>query len=194
MVPVQNSETEVISAEELFAPMPAWTANLEIVLHRFYATEAALIDLRAYSLWLDLFSDDTEYWAPLRSNTLTDEAAPDSSTLKTGLFFDSKMTLSWRVRQFETGRHWAEDPPSRTRHLVTNVLIAKVGAHEEDPVEVASNFLVYRNRLETENDFWVGARRDRLERSTGPTGFRISRRKVILDQAVVLSKNLSVFF
>lgn len=189
-----SSETEVISVEELFAPVPSWTAKLETELHRFYATEAALIDLRAYSLWLDLFSDDTEYWAPLRSNTLTDEATSDLDTLKTGFFLDSKMTLSWRVRQFETGRHWAEDPPSRTRHLVTNLIIAKVGAQEEDPVEVVSNFLVYRNRLETESDIWVGARRDRLERSTGPASFRISRRKVILDQAVVLSKNLSVFF
>jgi biphenyl 2,3-dioxygenase beta subunit len=58
---------------------------------------------------------------------------------------------------------------------------------------VESNFLCYRNRLETEVDIWVGERQDVL-RNVGPRKWQIARRYVLLDQNVILSKNLSVFF
>ena len=62
------------------------------------------------------------------------------------------------------------------------------------PAEVAvkSRFLVYRNRVETETDFLVGKREDVLRRVDG--GWRIARRKIVLDQSVLLAKNLTVFF
>ena len=34
---------------------------------------------------------------------------------------ESKKTLAGRVARLETGMAWAEDPPSRTRHLITNI-------------------------------------------------------------------------
>ena len=62
------------------------------------------------------------------------------------------------------------------------------------PAEVAvkSRFLIYRNRVETETDFLVGKREDLLRRVDG--GWRIARRKIILDQSVLLAKNLTFFF
>jgi 3-phenylpropionate/cinnamic acid dioxygenase small subunit len=59
-------------------------------------------------------------------------------------------------------------------------------------VEVKSRFLVYRNRVETETDILVGKREDTL-RSAGK-GWQIARRKIILDQNVLMSKNLTFFF
>ena len=59
-------------------------------------------------------------------------------------------------------------------------------------VKVYSNFMVYRSRAETEQDFYVGARRDVLRRVAG--SWKISGRKIILDQNVLLAKNVSIFF
>ena len=85
---------------------------------------------------------------------------------------------------------WAEDPPSRSRHLITNIEVEPGGAASE--VKVYSNFMVYRSRAETEQDFYVGARRDVLRRIAG--AWKIADRKVILDQNVLLAKNVSIFF
>ena len=62
------------------------------------------------------------------------------------------------------------------------------------PQEVTSKcrFLIYRNRVETETDVLVGKREDTLRR-TGD-GWLITRRKIILDQNVLLTKNLTFFF
>jgi len=85
---------------------------------------------------------------------------------------------------------WAEDPPSRTRHLITNIEVEPGESASE--VKVYSNFIVYRSRAETEQDFYVGTRRDVLRRVAG--SWRIAGRKVILDQNVLLAKNVSIFF
>ena len=34
---------------------------------------------------------------------------------------ETKATLAGRIARLDTGMAWAEDPPSRTRHLVSNV-------------------------------------------------------------------------
>ena len=47
-------------------------------------------------------------------------------------------------------------------------------------------------RGETEEDFYVGARRDVLRRVEG--ALKIARRRIILDQSVILTKNVSIFF
>ena len=63
-----------------------------------------------------------------------------------------------------------------------------------EPAEVAvkCRFLIYRNRVETETDILVGKREDLLRRAGG--GWQIARRKIILDQNVLLTKNLTFFF
>jgi 3-phenylpropionate/cinnamic acid dioxygenase small subunit len=57
---------------------------------------------------------------------------------------------------------------------------------------VKSRFLIYRNRVETETDILVGKREDVLRRVDG--GWQLSRRKIVLDQNVLLTKNLTFFF
>jgi 3-phenylpropionate/cinnamic acid dioxygenase small subunit len=59
-------------------------------------------------------------------------------------------------------------------------------------VAVKSRFLVYRNRVETETDVLVGKREDVLRRVEGH--WKIARRKIVLDQSVLLTKNLTFFF
>ena len=106
------------------------------------------------------------------------------------LLDETKETLVARVARLDTGMAWAEDPPSRTRHLITNIEIEPGEADSE--LKVCCNFIVYRSRAETEQDFYVGARQDVLRRVAG--AWKIASRKLILDQNVLSAKNISVFF
>ena len=95
-----------------------------------------------------------------------------------------------RVARLDTGMAWAEDPPSRTRHFVTNVEVQP--GDKEGELKVYSNFIMYRTRAETEEDFYVGSRQDVLRIVGGD--FEIAYRRIVLDQNVLLAKNVSNFF
>jgi 3-phenylpropionate/cinnamic acid dioxygenase small subunit len=51
---------------------------------------------------------------------------------------------------------------------------------------------VYQNRVEYENYSFIGRRTDELRRVG--TSWQIARREIILEQNVLLAKNLSIFF
>ena len=162
----------------------------------FLYHEAELLDERRYEEWLALFTDDVHYWMPMRRNVPAHELEREFTRdgRDVNWFDEGKDTLTRRVKQIATGVHWAEQPPSRICHMVSNVQIVQQrpehGVTEE--VAVKSRFLLYRNRVETETDFLVGKREDLLRRVDG--GWGIARRKIILDQSVLLAKNLTFFF
>jgi len=101
------------------------------------------------------------------------------------------VSLGQRIRRLHTGMAWAEDPPSRTRHLVSNVMIRPASAPGE--YEVECYYLLYRSRLEREVEVFVGMRHDLLRRTDTTAGWQIARRTIILDQATLLARNLSFF-
>lgn len=162
---------------------------------QFLYTEAEILDERQYDEWLDLLADDIRYWMPMRRNVKYGDTTREftSETDDINWFDEGKDTLTRRVRQIQTGIHWAEEPRSRITHMVSNVqlLTATSDAVVAGELAVKSRFLIYRNRAETETDVLVGKREDTLRR-TGD-GWRIARRKIILDQNVLLSKNLTFF-
>jgi 3-phenylpropionate/cinnamic acid dioxygenase small subunit len=161
------------------------------------------LDERRVHEWLELFTEDVHYrMAGRRNRYLKSSKAiamldPDryvaedlTEDVELAILDENKHTLSARVARLDTGMAWAEDPPSRTRHLLANIEVEPADAESE--VEVHSNFIVYRSRSETEQDFYVGARRDVLRRVDGV--WRIAHRKLILDQNVLSAKNVSIFF
>lgn len=159
-------------------------------VERFYTSEAALLDAHRYEEWVQLFSDDTHYFMPIRTTRLRRELGKEfTKPGEMAYFDDDKRILLGRVAKLATGTAWAEDPPSRTRHIVTNVSVVEDRGEE---LEAQSNFLVYRTRLKSEETTWIGSRRDLLRRHNG--SFLIVRRHILLEQTVILSQNLSNFF
>jgi 3-phenylpropionate/cinnamic acid dioxygenase small subunit len=159
----------------------------------FYA-EADLLDAREYEAWLGLFTDDVLYWMPLRKNVPWEERHRDiTAEDDVSWMQDDKETLEKRVRQLLTGIHWAEEPLSRVSHLVTNIRLPDGTAtlDEGAAMRVSSRFFVYRNRIETETDVLVGRREDMLRRVGG--ALKVARRKIIIEQSVLMAKNLTVF-
>jgi 3-phenylpropionate/cinnamic acid dioxygenase small subunit len=169
---------------------------LERELENFLYAEADLLDNRRYEEWLDILTEDIRYWMPLRRNfKFGQESQENSRELEELAWFDeNKTTLSLRVKQIMTGIHWAEEPPSRISHFVTNIRIVEAAPSITRPSEVklSSRFLVYRNRLQDETDILVGKREDVLRRENGQ--WKIARRNIFLDQNVLLSKSLTFFF
>jgi 3-phenylpropionate/cinnamic acid dioxygenase small subunit len=104
-------------------------------------------------------------------------------------FDDNKGTLTLRVKRLATNFAYAEDPPSRTVRVVSNVQTEEGGNGE---VKAFSNLILYRTRLETTTDIFAGRREDLLRRNGA--GFNIASRKVVLAVNVLPSNNLSVFF
>jgi len=158
----------------------------------FYYLEAELLDSRKLREWFSLLTEDVRYWMPIRHNPLErpQELAEELSKPGEAYYFDDDgKSLKMRVERAYSKTAWAEVPPSRTRHLITNV---RVKNERDDEIVVESNFLVYRTRMETDKDLFVGTRHDVLRRVNG--GFKIARRTIILDQAVLDAKNISVFF
>ena len=162
----------------------------------FLYREADLLDERRYEEWLALLAEDVRYWMPMRRNVKVDNREREFTRegLDISWFDEGKETLTRRVRQIQTGIHWAEEPVSRISHLISNIQLVEVTPSVAEPAEVSvrCRFLVYRNRVETETDILVGKREDLLRRGEGE--WKIARRKIMLDQNVLLSKNLTFFF
>jgi 3-phenylpropionate/cinnamic acid dioxygenase small subunit len=162
----------------------------------FLYREAELLDERRYEEWLSVLADDIRYWMPMRRNVKFGEGEREFTRETTDIswFDEGKETLTRRVKQILTGIHWAEEPVSRISHLVSNVQVIEASPSVADAQEVMvkCRFLIYRNRVETETDILVGKREDLLRRVDD--GWQIARRKIILDQSVLLSKNLTFFF
>ena len=83
---------------------------------------------------------------------------------------------------------WAEDPPSRTRHLIGNLEAALL---ENGEASARTAFLVYRSHLETDHQLLSGCREDVLRQVDDK--WKVARRTIVLDANVLLDKNLSVF-
>jgi 3-phenylpropionate/cinnamic acid dioxygenase small subunit len=165
-------------------------------MEEFLYNEAELLDERRYEEWLELLADDVRYWMPMRRNVKFGELEREFTREGQDInwFDEGKDTLTRRVQQILTGVHWAEEPLSRLCHMVSNIQLLHVRPSVSDPAEVMvkCRFLIYRNRVATETDILVGKREDVLRRVNGQ--WKIAQRKVILDQNVLLAKNLTFFF
>lgn len=156
---------------------------------QFLMREAELLDERKEREWFETcLTEDIEYLMPVRENR---ERAEGYGFSDASFYFqETHGSIQLRVQRLETEYAWAEDPPSRTRHFVTNVRVAE--GEGENEVAVRSNLLLYRSRGSDEKwDLLSAERRDRLRK--GDDGWRLRRREVLLDHSVVTTHNLSIF-
>jgi 3-phenylpropionate/cinnamic acid dioxygenase small subunit len=158
-------------------------------LMQFYIREAWLLDERKLKEWLDLFTDDVLYFMPRRKNVPRRETSRELTPLgDLAILEEDKRYLEMRVARLDTGMAWAEDPPSRTRHLIGNL---EATSREKGEAQTRTAFLVYRSHLETDHQLLSGCREDVLRKVDG--AWRVARRTIVLDANVLLDKNLSVF-
>ena len=181
----QIAEISGLSRQSLVAP------ELQHEIEQFLFAEAALLDERRFDEWYALLAEDLHYYMPAQTN-LGRSQAELGELHQAAYFDDDKEYIGLRIKRLHTGRAWAEEPSSRTRHLVSNVRLMLLQVDGE--VEANSIFYVYRSRLERQLDQFVGQRTDVLRRADNMYGWQIARRSIYLDQATLLSGNLSIFF
>ncbi|WP_333499298.1 3-phenylpropionate/cinnamic acid dioxygenase subunit beta [Kluyvera sp. CHPC 1.2972] len=163
----------------------------------FFYTEASLIDERQFQQWLDLLHEDIVYFMPMRRNVKFGQHAARENTVQgddISWFDEGKWTLTKRVEQILTGVHYAEEPLSRTTHFITNVRVLDQTINEQGQclITTSCNILMYLNRVEYEVNTLAGKRYDTLV--VTDNGYQILKREIILDQNVLLVKNLTTFF
>ena len=159
-------------------------------VERFLRQEARLLDEERFRDWFNLLADDIFYWMPLRESRFRRDQRPEIEPDDMALFDECKADIDLRIQRLESGLAWTEDPPTRHVYAVTNVEAFDTGMPGE--YEVHSVFTLYRNRAEHDESLLMGRRRDILRLTE--KGFLIARRLVLLQQATLLTKNLSVFF
>lgn len=177
------------------AASPGTRASPEVhyEVEQFLYDEADLLDEGRFAEWLELMAPDLRYWAPVRSNRAYRERHKEMSPPGESAYFEeSREHIAQRVDRLHTRMAWAEDPPSRTRHIIGNVRVWEAGVADE--LSVDSAFFVYRTRLERDTDTWVGKRRDRVRRAPNAYGFEVVERMIVFDMSILLTKNISVFF
>jgi 3-phenylpropionate/cinnamic acid dioxygenase small subunit len=154
----------------------------------FLYREAELLDSYRFAEWVELFAEDVRYEMPVR----TSQVRSSGSGFQQMTFFDDNIaSLRTRVKRLATDSAWAETPPSRTRHFVSNVLVE--AGERPDEFAVGLCFMVTRTRSDHGYQMFTGRREDVLRR-LGRRQFRIARRRILADQTVLTATNLSVLF
>jgi 3-phenylpropionate/cinnamic acid dioxygenase small subunit len=162
---------------------------LWLELTPFYTREAWLLDERKFKQWLEIFTDDVLYFMPRRKNVPRRELHREITPLGDLAYLEEdRRYLEMRVARLDSGMAWAEEPASRTRHIVGNL---EAEPQPNGDVHARTAFLVYRSHLETDHQLLSGCRDDVLRKVDG--AWKVAKRTIILDANVLLDKNLSVF-
>jgi ethylbenzene dioxygenase beta subunit len=160
---------------------------------KLLAHEAELLDDGRLREWLSLLTDDVRYRVPIRIAQEQRGQGTVSGIVENMFHLDEdRASLEMRVARLETGFAWAEDPPSRIRHFVTNVRVQPIPERSLE-VAVRSNVLVYRSRWDKPTyDLLSAERKDVWRQVNG--AWRMARRDVVLDNTTLPTLNLSFFF
>jgi 3-phenylpropionate/cinnamic acid dioxygenase small subunit len=151
--------------------------------------EAAVLDEGDIVGWTSLIAEDIVYRVPVRQNRLRDDKGPRFAD---NMFHydENHQTLTMKVlRLATTASPWCENPPTRSRRLITNTRVFAGGT--DDEFVVGSSLLITRLRHSEPDPRVMSAKReDVLRRQDG--GFLLAKRTVYLDQTTLGFPNLTV--
>lgn len=135
---------------------------------RFLFQEVRLLDERQFREWMGLFAEDGTYWVP---------AVPgqESPFDQASLFYDDRELMQTRIARLEHPRIHAQTPPSRTAHLIGNIVVEK--SDSPDEYVVASTVIMVEYRNEKQRIF-AGRQHHRLRRDG--EGLKIVQKRVDL--------------
>ena len=139
------------------------------VFETFLYAEARLLDERRFRDWMALFAEDGTYWVPATADQ-------DSPFNQVSLFYDDRALMKTRVDRLEHPRIHIQTPPSRTAHLIGNVMLDAADDATGD-YTVSSTVMMVEYRDEQQRLF-AGRQIHRLRRAAD--SFRIVQKRVNL--------------
>ena len=135
----------------------------------FLIHEGRLLDERRFEDWMELFTEDGHYWVP----SVPDQASPFQYA---SLFFDDRQLMKTRIDRLRHPRIHIQTPPSRTVHMVSNVVVDEAD-EAAGLYRVSSSVLMGEYRLDVQR-FFAGRQYHSLARDGN--SFRISLKRVDL--------------
>jgi 3-phenylpropionate/cinnamic acid dioxygenase small subunit len=156
----------------------------------FLYDEAEMLDNVRLGEWAELLAEDIEYNVPLRLTKPMRQQ--DGTVIRTVQHMhDTHASLMLRVRRItDTRSAWGEDPPSRTRRMVSNVRVYKTDKSNE--YKVQSYLMLTRSRFDFDYFDLLPCERSDILRRQG-SSFQLARREVTIDQSVIGTPNLGIF-
>ena len=154
---------------------------------RFLIEEAAILDAAEWATWLGLLTDDVRYVMPVRVTTVHDTGYDSRADM--AHFDEDRYAIEKRVQRLLTAHAWTEDPPSRTRHLVTNI---RTFGGDRGAVRVESTVLLFRSRGDDREAEYVCALRSDVLRPVAD-GYQLAERRITVEEAVLRTQNLAIF-
>ena len=172
------------------APSRFASAQHHAEIRMFLDREAEFIDGRRFADWLELVTEDFSYRMPVPYTPDNPEAPhydPDALVIS-----ETRETLidHW-FRRFEPDMWemaWAENPPVRYRHFVSNVRVRETGS--ADVYDVRSNAIVSATRQSDQPTLLVVERFDQVVRRGG--NWRLRSRLVVTETTVIEFAQLRV--
>jgi 3-phenylpropionate/cinnamic acid dioxygenase small subunit len=174
-------ETVIMSATE----PRAVDDSTYLSIQRFLFRETALLDRRDYGGWLALTADDIRYRVHAKVARDADADAVDYAIIDEDL-----VGLKSRIDQISNPKLTrAENPPSLTRRVLSNIEAYEGGAADE--LLATSYLLAFRSRPSSPTGgFYVAERRDVVRKTAA--GWRLAKRDVHLDHVMLFDGALSM--
>ncbi|MCV7102758.1 aromatic-ring-hydroxylating dioxygenase subunit beta [Mycobacterium palustre] len=161
--------TSTVDSPATLGPVPDGFDSGEV--QQFLYREARYADESDYDAWEALWTEDALYWVPVGT---TDDPSRTMSVI-----YDNRSRIATRLKQFRTGKRYAQAPPSNLRRVLSNIEFLGGRANSSGGVdlEVAANFIVLESRARG-NNLWAGRATYRLRRQDGD--LRLAYKKVVL--------------
>lgn len=162
------------------AAPPIRPAPAEVVAFLYH--EARLLDERRYEDWVSLFADEGLYWMPCDGN---DGDPADRVTI----VYDDVDALRSRIGRLDSGKQYAQDPPSTMCRAVSNIYVADGDAVGDGELRVHSTLVAVEARRHHTKRVY-GAHVTHVLRTVG-SGFAIVQKRVNLVDSDQYFENLT---
>ncbi|HEP8939961.1 TPA: 3-phenylpropionate/cinnamic acid dioxygenase subunit beta [Pseudomonas aeruginosa] len=155
----------------------------------FLLREARLLDEDRWDEWLVMLSERIHYWMPGIENRRREDVGGPYRAEHMAYFDDGIRELRRRVARFKQPSAWAENPPTRNVHLISNI---EVFAGEEEGEFIAHSCFVSIRSRGLDEEYQISGRREDLLCREGDS-MKLLKRKILIPNAMLLTKNINTF-
>jgi 3-phenylpropionate/cinnamic acid dioxygenase small subunit len=161
------------------------------ILHRFYLEEAVHLDDNDLEAWREMLDPRLSYRMAVRTERLRRTGGPEASA--SFHMEENHATILLRIRRLlDSNNAWSEDPATRTRRFVSNLMVDET---EHPDILFASTYLLLvRNHGDDFTYEFLSARRkDLLAFADVTVAPKLVDRTITVDQLRIGVRNLALF-
>ena len=160
------------SASKAVAARPQAGA-LQHEVEQFLYAQSELLDNKQWQAYIDLFTADGVYWAPVDPAHTHWDGMP-------AIFIEDHNLMTVRMKRIKHPNAWSQQAEWGTSHLVSNVVIEKVDANGD--IHVRSRFYMSELRRDDLRHF-SGTYRHHLKRTRDGLKIKLQRTDLMNAQA-----------